>query len=116
MTKLSALPKPTEKEVQRAIKQLATDLGFFVTDFSQPRRTMQTRGIPDLYLTQASKQFRVWVECKAPGRKRSMDQLLWHAAVQPAGAHVWTCDSVQAFAAKLNEHGFVSLPTPRTQG
>ena len=57
----SAEPKG-EKSEQLAIKKSAIARGAFVYEVSQPRATMQTPGIPDLYLVWPDRA--LWFEVK----------------------------------------------------
>ena len=83
-----------EKEVQQATKKLLGTLGFFVSDFSQPRRTMQTPGVPDLHCMHRTMPWTFWVECKAEGGGRlSQDQTLWHDTARLAGETVYVVES-----------------------
>ena len=98
--------RPLEKSVQFDIKCAAEKLGFVVSDFSQPRATMQTPGIPDLFLTHPAKRFTCWVEVKRPGGTLSDNQKTWHTTAGEAGNHVFTCDSVSSFVDELHDAGF----------
>ena len=100
------LKPPLEKSVQHEIKRAAERLGFVVSDFSQPRASMQTPGIPDLYLTHPAKRFTCWVEVKRPGGKLSDHQRAWHSTASDAGNHVFTCDSVSGLIDALHDAGF----------
>jgi hypothetical protein len=79
---------PLEKTVQWEIVQALRLLGFDVSSFSQPRASMQTEGIPDLYARHEAWGLRIWIECKRPGGKLSFEQQAWHAAERAAGGIV----------------------------
>ena len=98
--------KPLEAAVQRDIKDAAWKLGFTVTEFSQPRATMQTPGIPDLYLQHRAKGFRCWVEVKREGGRLSTAQRAWLETERNAGGHAFVADSVVSFVEQL---GWVEL-------
>lgn len=55
---------PTEKAEQRAIVRLYEAIGCHVYSFSQPRKTMQTPGIPDLYVIHPGAGQAWWHEVK----------------------------------------------------
>jgi hypothetical protein len=82
------IPPPLEKTVAQHVKAALRSLGFVVNDLQQPRRTMQTIGLPDLYAQHAAWQLRVWVEVKRPGGRVSAAQTVWHATERAAGGHV----------------------------
>ena len=100
-------PKPPlEKVVQLQIKRAAHALGFTVSDLSQPRATMQTPGLPDLFMTHSAKRFTCWVEVKRQGGKPTPTQTDWHEMARSAGNHVLVADSVDSFIAALEAVGF----------
>lgn len=97
-------PVPLEKQVQAHVKLALRSLGFVVSDLSQPRRTMQTIGLPDLYAQHVAWRLRVWIEVKRPQSGRlSAAQAAWHATEQAAGGHVLvvygTADLLEGLAA-----------------
>lgn len=83
-----------EKRVQSAIKRNLKTLGFSVMDLSQPRRSMMPLGLPDLYVRHQGWQIRLWIEVKAPNRKKqkagglSFEQLTWIRDEREAGGNV----------------------------
>ncbi len=80
------LPRdPTEKEVEHAGDKMMTLLGFEVIRFSQPRKTMQTRGIPDRRYYHRELRLTVWWEAKAPKGKQSPDQKKFQELVERCG-------------------------------
>lgn len=63
--------KEREKDVEHRCDSLMSQLGWTVVRFSQPRNTMQTRGIPDRKYYHAVRGLTVWFEVKsATGRQR----------------------------------------------
>lgn len=79
MTLLKATPKPTEKQVQAAVKALFEAAGamVYVLGTRRPRGdypgTCQTPGLPDLYAVHPTAGA-WWFECKVPGGKLSEPQ------------------------------------------
>jgi hypothetical protein len=82
------VPPPLEKTVQQHVKQALASLGFHVSDLSQPRRTMQTVGLPDLWAMHPRWRLALWIEVKRPGGKVSLAQSAWHQVARDAGVHV----------------------------
>ena len=76
-----------EKAVQRACTNLLHALGFTVSDFSQPRASMQTPGVPDIHAMHP-KYGALWIECKSATGRTSPAQGAWHAAARAAGQTV----------------------------
>ena len=68
------IPAPTEKAIERMCINLYEKVGCTVLKFSQPRKTMQSYGIPDLkvYNTRLGKTW--WHEVKKPKGKLSEHQ------------------------------------------
>jgi hypothetical protein len=99
------VPPPLEKTVQNHVKQAARALGFCVSDLSQPRRTLQTIGLPDLYLAHPVWRRRFWVEVKRPGGKVSAAQQAWHAVERDAGGTVLVVYGVADLVAGLQALG-----------
>ena len=93
------VPIPTEKETERAVKDLYRKLGLKVWSLSQGYRpgaqggghatTRQTKGIADLFVTGRGKV--AWHEVKRPGRirpaqlKKQEDQRFFEEAVVACG-------------------------------
>ena len=84
-----------EKQIQQDIRAALLMLGFDVVSFSQPRATMQTMGIPDLYARHMAWQLRVWIEVKTPAGKLSLDQVVWHEVERSAGGTVLVARSAK---------------------
>lgn len=95
----------TEKRVQLEIKRALETLGFHVSDLSQPRASMQTPGLPDLYAIQPDWPMTVWIEVKRPGGQPTEHQKAWHRTARSAGNLVLVADSVEAVVDYLTEHG-----------
>ena len=74
VTKPRVVREPTEKEIQAQGVALYRRAGCTVVHLSQPRRTMQTPGIPDtkVYAPQCSQAW--WHEWKGPRGKQSEAQ------------------------------------------
>lgn len=88
-----------EKSIEAEIIKNLKAIGFGVTKTSQPRPSMLTRGIPDLYAAHPTWGLRVWIEVKAEDNKPSAYQLAWHATERAAGGTVlvaWSWGEVQA--------------------
>jgi hypothetical protein len=83
-----------EKSIQRSITTALQQLGFFVSDFSQPRNTMQTPGIPDLFACHPGWRMALWVEVKAGKNKLTDAQKFWHEMAKSSGEHVCTARSL----------------------
>lgn len=73
--------------------------GFWVSDMSQPRASMQTPGIPDLYCQHRKWPWRFWVECKYGKNGPTPAQRAWHVREKIAGGTVHVVYS----AAELHE-------------
>lgn len=100
-----AIPREPEKAIQARVKACAELMGFAVSDFSQPRASMQTPGIPDLYVTHRGKKLRAWVEVKTPDGALSKEQRDWHLRTISAGGRVWVVRSASEFAAFAESYG-----------
>ena len=100
-----------EKRVERATINALRTLGFRVTKTSQPRRTMMTTGVPDLYASHTRYRLRVWIEVKHEGRRRekhgglSPDQLAWIRDEREAGGLVIVAYSLADVVAELKKMG-----------
>lgn len=82
------LPTLTEKQEEFFCDRAARMMGFTVVKFSQPRRTMQTRGIPDRLYLHTGRGVAVWAEIKSEKGKLSAHQQQLHAAMRAAGQDV----------------------------
>lgn len=107
-----ALPRPTEKQVQRAVRQLYELHGCAVYDLSQPRATMQTAGLPDLYVVWASLGAAWWHEVKRPGGKASISQLAFARGCRATGTG-YVIGGVEVAAAMLLRVRARARDTPR---
>lgn len=77
-----------EKHIEAEIIYNLRTLGFMVTKTSQPRPSMLTRGIPDLYAAHPKWGVRFWIEVKRPGKAPSVWQRVWHQIERDAGGSV----------------------------
>jgi hypothetical protein len=93
-----------EKRVQAAVKRNLKTLGFHVSDLSQPRASMQTPGLPDLFAMHA-RYGAVWIEVKAPGGKLSANQRAWHELAAQAGVRAAVVDGVHSLVRVLRDMG-----------
>ena len=79
--------KSPEKAIERMCMATYKTFGCRVIHFSQPRRTMQTRGIPDLLLLHAKSGTWWWHEVKAPKGRQSECQVAFQRDVEACGHH-----------------------------
>lgn len=94
-----------EKAVQQAVVRVLEAAAFKVSDLSQPRATMQTPGLPDLYATSRRWGIALWVEVKAPDGKLSAAQEKWHEETRGAGETVVTVWGVDDMVRELQGLG-----------
>lgn len=94
------LPRPTERQVQRAVRELYELHGCAVYDLSQPRATMQTPGLPDLWVVWESSGAAWWHEVKRPGGKASISQLAFARGCRATGTG-YVIGGVEVAAMKL---------------
>jgi len=94
----------TEKDVARAAKDFMAAKGFRCV---RMQRTVipgafqsGEPGIPDLLFLRYFDGAIIWIETKAPGSKRSQDQVNWHRneVTSYPCAEVWTIDSLDELA------------------
>src|SRR5690554_3039510 len=98
--------KITEKTVQHNVKRLLSQLGFDISDLSQPRASMQTPGIADLYCRHVRLKARFWVEVKSPTGRVSPNQKAWHEIEHESGGTVYVVHSAAEMAEILRDkHG-----------
>jgi hypothetical protein len=95
----------TEKAIEANIIRALRTLGFAVTKTSQPRASMISRGVPDLYACHPVWQIRFWCEVKRPGQRPTAHQLAWHAAERAAGGTVVVATSVADVLLELGRLG-----------
>lgn len=95
----------TEKQIEADIIRALRTLGFAVTKTSQPRPSMITRGVPDLYVRSEKYRVRVWLEVKTPVGQLSPYQVAWHESERAAGGDVVVVRSVSDVLAVLKERG-----------
>lgn len=65
----------SERAVQHSLVQLYHAVGCRTFNLSQPRATMQARGLPDLYVLCPRKRAAWWHEVKGPGGKARPEQV-----------------------------------------
>jgi hypothetical protein len=94
-----------EKAVQRSITLFLLTLGYKVSDFSQPRASLQTRGIPDLYAMHPALGHAFWVEVKSAKGRVSPAQAAWHAVARDAGQTVLVARSAADLVVPLRALG-----------
>lgn len=94
-----------EKAIEADLITALRRMGFRVTKTSQPRASMVTPGIPDLYAVHPAWGLRVWVEVKAPGGKVSHAQAVWHEGERAAGGTVLVIRSVGELVEELRALG-----------
>ena len=83
----------TEKAVQRDVKDVLALHGCIVSDLSQPRASMQTPGLPDLYVQDPKRKRHFWLEVKKEGGRLSGFQKAWHESERAAGGEVYVVRS-----------------------
>ncbi|MGH7510642.1 MAG: VRR-NUC domain-containing protein [Gemmatimonadales bacterium] len=69
-----SLPVPTEKRCQEAVRRLFLAAGCQVCSLSQPRRTLQSAGLPDLWVFCPRRRMAWWWEVKRPGGRLRPEQ------------------------------------------
>jgi hypothetical protein len=74
-----------EKAEERAATRLMAALGFACWHLSQPRRTMQSAGLPDAFYTHPGKRLAVYYEAKSPVGKQSDAQKAFQQHVTACG-------------------------------
>lgn len=97
--------KVLEKHIEADIIGALRTMGFAVTKTSQPRPSMLTRGVPDLYAAHPRWGLRLWIEVKRPGEKPTLHQVAWHRSERLAGGTVLVADSVGAVVEALRKMG-----------
>lgn len=100
-----------EKRLESSIIKALWKLGFRVTKTSQPRPSMITIGVPDLYASHGRYGVRLWIEVKAAHRKReareglSIEQLQWIRDERAAGGNAMVAYSVEDVLQELKRLG-----------
>lgn len=84
-TRKAIVPAVSEKTEELWADRAARMMGFEVVKFSQPRRTMQTRGIPDRLYLHPSRKLAVWAELKTEKGKASAHQHQFHERLRECG-------------------------------
>lgn len=95
----------SEKAIEADIIRNIRQLGAFVVKMSQPRRTMQTEGTPDLLILWGRFGIALWVEVKRPGGKLRTMQAVWHREARAAGQTVIVASSTGQVIDALREMG-----------
>jgi hypothetical protein len=90
---MPSVTRRPEKAIEAEFIRNLHALGFQVTKTSQPRPSMITRGIPDLYASHPRWGIRLWIEVKAGSNQPSPHQIAWHKAEREAGGNVVTARS-----------------------
>lgn len=90
----------TEKQIEKMGDEFMALLGFTPVRFSQPRKTMQTCGIPDRRYYSAQRQTVLWWEAKSEKGKQSGAQRRFQEMVEACGETylVGTDDVLIAYA------------------
>jgi hypothetical protein len=78
-------PPPLEKDVQQAIKVMYATVGCSVYNLSQPRKTMQTPGLPDLLIFHEGKRAFWLHEVKRPGGQLRPAQVVFQKLCEWCG-------------------------------
>lgn len=81
----SVLTIVSEKEEEHNGDKLMTMLGFTAIRFSQPRNTMQSRGISDRLYIHETKRLAVFWEAKTERGKQSLHQARFQQLVESQG-------------------------------
>lgn len=84
-------PKVSEKQVEQALVQRVKELGGICEKFTSPGR----RAVPDRIVTLPGGRI-VFVECKAPGKRPTLTQVLDHERRRALGCDVRVIDSLEA--------------------
>lgn len=103
--------KVTEKRAQQQVVKNLRALGFFVTSFSQAQKAQMTAGVPDLFAAHRRWSIQLWIEMKAPHRRRHMNgglseaQMIWHVMARQSGVDVITAYGWADVSKALCERG-----------
>ncbi len=89
-----------EKVVQQAVKHIFALAGCTaIADFSQPRATMQTPGVPDLYVWFLDCEIAFWFEVKARNGTQTVMQRAWQLREEKVGHRYFMGGVKEAIAA-----------------
>ena len=106
---LAVLYPMTEREVQKACVKALEQMGWFVTQFSIPRRAYkQVVGVPDIYAVHTGHRAQLWLECKRPGGKTRPSQSAWMTRVAASGAICIVVDSDLKLYDHLRKEEFIA--------
>jgi hypothetical protein len=97
-----------EKRVQADVIDTYERFGCTVCSLSQPRASMQTPGIPDLYVFPPQNRPAFWHETKKPGGRQSPEQIVFQARCRAAGV-AYVLGGVPEALAILAAFGFVAV-------
>jgi hypothetical protein len=113
MRELAVFAHVSEKAEEHLGDQLMAALGFTAIRFSQPRKTMQTRGIPDrryyaprFKYPELRRQLSVWWEAKREGGKQSEHQRRFQALVESCGEE-YVCGPFSALEMWCRSKGLI---------
>ena len=87
-------PKVSEKQIEQALVRRVKELGGICEKFTSPGR----RAVPDRIVTLPGGRI-VFVECKAPGKRPTLTQVLDHERRRALGCDVRVIDSLEAVRA-----------------
>jgi hypothetical protein len=101
-------PFAREKAVEAGVIDLFRKCGLLVFKLSQPRATMQSEGIPDLWVFCPRRRLAFWWEVKRPGGKLSPHQQRFRELSLECGIghHVGGRDEARALLDELK----ITLP------
>lgn len=91
---------PSEKQVETMCDKLMKLHGYVIIRFSQPRHTMQTKGVPDRKYFGTKRGDSLWFECKKLGGTQSTAQRAFQLAAQYCG-ETYVLGGVEELAAYL---------------
>lgn len=97
--------KRLEKHIEADIIGALQRLGFAVTKTSQPRPSMITRGVPDLFAMHPTWKISTWLEVKTATGEPSAHQRFWHTIASSAGVNVAVVRSVEDTITELKRLG-----------
>lgn len=88
LAKVTPIEQQLEKNEQSDVYRLYISVGCEVDWYSQPRESMQTKGIPDMKVYAVRKGLTWWHEAKRPvGGKQSDAQRRFQVRAQACGEH-----------------------------
>ncbi len=104
------MPSPLKRVPEKAVQQQVKDIFWLagatkIADFSQPRATMQTPGVPDLYVWFLEHQLAFWFEVKAEGGTQTSEQYWWEMREKIVGHRRYFMGGVEEATAAIVELG-----------